>query len=84
MKIIKTLILLAVLFSGSLMAFDDDIRCEPSVIFPEVFFLESPGCFSFDAANTVYSDGTESLKKYLDMFENSEEGNIYRYLYYFK
>jgi hypothetical protein len=84
LKIIKTLILLTVLFSGSLMAFDDDIRCEPSVIFPEVFFLESPGCFSFDTANTVYSDGTESLKKYLDMFENSEEGNIYRYLYYLR
>ena len=84
MKKIDLLFLLTFIFTAPLFAFDAEERCEPSIIFPEIFFLESPGCFSFDTANTVYLNGTDPLKKYLDMFDNAKDINIYRYLYYLR
>ncbi len=80
----KIFIISALFFSGSLFASGSFISCEPSIIFPEIFPLESPECFSFDTANAVYSNGTVSLKRYLEMFGTSNQTDIYRYLYYLR
>lgn len=61
-----------------------DSGCEPSLLFPEMFFLESDRCFSYETASGLYSEGSESLNKYLDMFIDSNEQILFRYLDYLR
>ena len=58
-------------------------RCEPSLIYPEMFFLESGLCFSYMEANSKYSD-KDNLIDYLDSFDDETYQNLYRYLYYLR
>ena len=60
------------------------INCEPSLIFPEMFMLESVECFSHYKACELYSGGSRTLRQYLDRFIDSREQTIYRYLDYLR
>ncbi|MGI6394987.1 MAG: hypothetical protein ACOX2F_09740 [bacterium] len=84
MKRAIKLFLFLILFSNTLLSLDGPLLCEPSLIFPEVFSIESHGCFSFDTANTLYARGVEPLEKYVKMFKNADETEIYRYFCYLR
>jgi hypothetical protein len=60
------------------------VNCEPSLIFPEMFMLESVECFSHYKACELYSGGSRTLRQYLDRFIDSREQTIYRYLDYLR
>ncbi len=61
----------------------ESIFCEPSLLYPELSFLEEAECFSFIQANRVYED-SEVLKLYLDRFPGNVNQNGYRYRYYLR
>ena len=58
-------------------------RCEPSLIYPEVFLLESGECFSYLEANSKYGD-KDRLIAYLDSAGGGTHQNMYRYLFYLR
>lgn len=58
-------------------------RCEPSLIYPEVFFLEAGTCFSYLEANSKYGD-KDRLIAYLDSAGVGTHQNMYRYLFYLR
>lgn len=60
-----------------------DLFCEPSLVFPEMFFLEAADCFSHLEASSKYEDKDE-LIAYLNVSGTSGHQNLYRYLYYLR
>jgi hypothetical protein len=74
--------LLALIFS-SVSAFEKDVFCEPSLIVPEIFPLESYATFSYTVADFLYEDA-EALSVYLNSVIFSQEQLPVRYLYYLR
>ena len=84
MRKIKILlfVLLTLLFS-SLSAFEKDVFCEPSLIFPEIFLIESAHTFSYTLADTFYKE-SDTLFNYLNSVDFSQEQFPVRYIYYLR
>ncbi len=62
---------------------EDDLFCEPSVIFPELFFIREAECFSHSVANEIYENNS-LIEKYLGRFASNQHADGYRYYYYLK
>ena len=82
-KIKLLLFAVSTLVFSSLSAFDKDVFCEPSLIFPEIFPIESYSTFSYTAADSLYSDA-EALFFYLNSVTFSQDQFRVRYLYYLR
>ena len=67
----------------SVSAFEKDVFCEPSLIFPEIFILESGRTFSYTVADLLYEDN-DALFSYLNSVTFSQEQFPVRYLYYLR
>ena len=84
MRKIKILLFAALtLHFSSLTAFEKDAFCEPSLIFPEIFVIESAHTFSYTLADTFYKD-IDALFLYLNSVDFSQEQLPVRYLYYLR
>jgi len=86
LKKYRLIILITLFFYGHLSALQQDAGdrfCEPSAIFPEMFFLEQVNCFSYTLANEAGLNN-RSLTKYLDRFNGSSHQKSYRYYYYLR
>ncbi|HPS29061.1 MAG TPA: hypothetical protein PLZ43_02315 [bacterium] len=85
MKAFKILIfsVITLIFMSVSAKSGTDLFCEPSLIFPEMFILESTGCFSYLEASSKYSDRNE-LTAYLNSTGDSWHQNVFRYLYYLR
>ncbi len=84
MKKIKILLfaVLTLVFS-SVSAFEKEIFCEPSLIFPEIFPIESYATFSYTVADSLY-ENADALSAYLNSVTFSQEQLPVRYLYYLR
>ncbi len=82
-KIKLLLFAVSTLVFSSLSAFDKDVFCEPSLIFPEIFPIESYSTFSYTAADSLYGDA-EALFFYLNSVTFSQDQFRVRYLYYLR
>ncbi|MBQ4437901.1 hypothetical protein II898_03400 [bacterium] len=84
MKKIKILLFATlILYFSSLSAFEKEIFCEPSLIFPEIFLIESAHTFSYTLADTFYKD-SDALFNYLNSVDFSQEQFTVRYIYYLR
>ena len=84
MKKIKLFIFTAAIFVfSSVFAFEKDVFCEPSLIFPEIFPIESAKTFSYTVANELYDDSS-ALFLYLNSVDFTQEQFHVRYLYYLR
>ena len=84
MKKIKLFIFTAAIFVfSSVFAFEKDLFYEPSLIFPEIFPIESAKNFSYSVANELY-DNNDALFAYLNSVPFSQEQFPSRYLYYLR
>ena len=84
MRKIKILLFTGLLLlSSSISAFEKEIFCEPSLIFPEIFLIESAHTFSYTLADTFYKD-IDALFLYLNSVDFSQEQLPVRYLYYLR
>ena len=72
-----------ILIFSSLSAFEKEIFCEPSLIFPEIFLIESAHTFSYTLADTFYKD-SDALFNYLNSVDFSQEQFQTRYIYYLR
>ena len=72
-----------ILYFSSLSAFEKEIFCEPSLIFPEIFLIESAHTFSYTLADTFYKD-SDALFNYLNSVDFSQEQFAVRYIYYLR
>ncbi|MBO7125994.1 hypothetical protein J6W78_00430 [bacterium] len=84
MRKIKLLLfaVLTLVFS-SVYAFEKDVFCEPSLIFPEIFPIESYATFSYTVADSLY-ENADALFAYLNSVTFSQEQFPVRYLYYLR
>jgi len=84
MRKIKLLLfaVLTLVFS-SVSAFEKDVFCEPSLIFPEIFPIESYATFSYTVADSLY-ENADALFEYLNSVTFSQEQFPVRYLYYLR
>ena len=84
MRKIKLLLfaVLTLVFS-SVYAFEKDVFCEPSLIFPEIFPIESYATFSYTVADSLY-ENADALFAYLNSVTFSQEQFQVRYLYYLR
>lgn len=84
MRKIKILLFAALILHFSLLsAFEKEIFCEPSLIFPEIFLIESAHTFSHTLADDFYKD-SDSLFLYLNSVGFSQEQFPARYIYYLR
>ncbi|MBO4699356.1 hypothetical protein J5690_07075 [bacterium] len=84
MKRFKLLLFINIVFLFSLLsAFEKEGFCEPSIIFPEIFLLESGKTFSHTLADTFYNE-SDALFAYLNSVDFSQEQFPARYLYYLR
>ena len=84
MRKIKTLLFaVLILHFLQLSAFDKDVFCEPSLIFPEIFVIESAHTFSYTLADAFYKE-SDALFNYLNSVDFSQEQFPARYLYYLR
>ena len=84
MKKIKILLFAGLLLlSSSLSAFEKEIFCEPSLIFPEIFLIESAHTFSYTLADAFYKE-SDALFTYLNSVGFSQEQFSVRYIYYLR
>ena len=67
----------------SVSAFEKDVFCEPSLIFPEIFPIESYATFSYTVADSLY-ENADALSAYLNSVTFSQEQFPVRYLYYLR
>ena len=72
-----------ILCFSSLSAFEKEIFCEPSLIFPEIFIIESAHTFSYTLADSFYKD-SDALFNYLNSVDFSQEQFQVRYVYYLR
>ncbi len=84
MRKIKLLLfaVLTLVFS-SVSAFEKDVFCEPSLVFPEIFPIESHATFSYTVADSLY-ENADGLFVYLNSVTFSQEQLPVRYLYYLR
>lgn len=84
MRKIKFLLfaVLTLVFS-SVSAFEKDVFSEPSLIFPEIFPIESYATFSYTVADSLY-ENNDKLFAYLNSVTFSQEQLPVRYLYYLR
>lgn len=81
---IKILLFAAlILVFSSLSAFEKDVFCEPSLIFSEIFLIESAHTFSYTLADMFYKD-SDALFNYLNSVDFSQEQFQTRYIYYLR
>ena len=73
-----------ILLFSSLSAFESEVFCEPSLIFPEIFTLEAASSFSYTLAEDLYNSNEEAFLYYLISVKFSREQLTLRYLYYLK
>ncbi len=84
MRKIKILLFAAlILVFSSLSAFEKEIFCEPSLIFPEIFLIESADTFSYTLTDMFYKD-SDALFNYLNSVSFSQEQLPSRYIYYLR
>ena len=82
-KIEILLFAVLILVFSSLSAFEKELFCEPSLIFPEVFLIESAHTFSYTMADMFYKD-SDALFNYLNSVDFSQEQFQARYIYYLR
>ena len=76
--------LFIVLFSFSwLSAYEKNLSCEPSLVFPEIFPIEAASTFSYTVAADLY-ENSDALFFYLNSVDFSQEQFQVRYLYYLR
>ncbi len=81
---IKILLFAAlILVFSSLSAFEKEVFCEPSLIFPEVFLIESAHTFSYTLADDFYKE-SNALFNYLNSVDFSQEQFSARYICYLR
>ena len=68
---------------SSVSAFEKEVFCEPSLIFPEIFLIESAHTFSYTLADAFYKD-SDFLFTYLNSVDFSQEQFQVRYIYYLR
>ena len=84
MRKIKILLFAVLTLHFSLLsAFEKEIFCEPSIIFPEIFLIESAHTFSHTLADDFYKD-SDALFLYLNSVDSSQEQFPVRYIYYLR
>ncbi|MBP5590522.1 hypothetical protein J6Y50_01515 [bacterium] len=84
MRKIKILLFAGVtLVVSSVSAFEKEIFCEPSLIFPEIFLIESGRTFSHTLTDDFYKE-SDALFNYLNSVDFSQEQFSVRYLYYLR
>ncbi len=66
-----------------LYAFEKEGSCEPSLVFPEIFMIESHETFSYTLSGLLHED-TKALFSYLNSVSFSQEQFPSRYLYYLR
>ena len=84
MRKIKLLLFAVLTLVFSLVfAFEKDVFSEPSLIFPEIFPIESYATFSYTVADSLY-ENNDKLFAYLNSVTFSQEQLPVRYLYYLR
>ena len=66
-----------------LSAYEKNLSCEPSLVFPEIFPIEAASTFSYTMAEDLY-ENSDALFFYLNSVGFSQEQFQVRYLYYLR
>jgi hypothetical protein len=82
-KIKRLLFVVLTLVFSSVYAFEKDVFSEPSLIFPEIFLIESAHTFSYTLADDFYKE-SDALFNYLNSVDFSQEQFHVRYIYYLR